>query len=190
MKKSFGKKPLAFAAPVWCVGSYDADGKPNVMTIAWGGICCSKPACLTISLRQATYTYGNILARKAYTVSVPAAQHATEADYFGMVSGRDADKFAATGLTAQKGEFVDAPFVAEFPMVIECSLKQTVELGLHTMFVGEIQDVRVEEACLNDQGKPDMGKVGPFVFGPESRNYHSLGDSLGQAFSIGDAIRK
>lgn len=190
MKKSFGSKPLAFATPVWCVGSYDADGKPNVMTIAWGGICCSKPACLTISLRQATFTYGNIMARKAYTVSVPSAEYATQADYFGMVSGRDADKFAVTGLTPQKSELVDAPFVAEFPMVIECQLKETLELGLHTMFVGEIKDVKVDEACLDELAKPDMGKVSPVVFGPESRRYFSLGDTLGQAFSIGDALRK
>lgn len=190
MKKSFGSKPLAFPTPVWCVGSYDADGKPNVMTIAWGGICCSKPACLTISLRQATHTYGNIMARKAYTVSVPPARFAQEVDYFGMVSGRDADKFAVTGLTPQKGEFVDAPYVAEFPMIIECQLKETVELGLHTMFVGEIQDVKVEEECLNEAGKADLGKVSPFVFGPESRRYFALGEEVGAAFSMGDVLRK
>ena len=61
MKKSFGAKTIIFPAPVWCVGSYDANGNPNVMTIAWGGICCSIPPCVTISLRKATYTYGNII---------------------------------------------------------------------------------------------------------------------------------
>ena len=70
MKKSFGAKTLVFPTPVWCVGSYDANGNPNVMTIAWGGICCSKPPCVTISLRKATYTYGNIMERQAYTLSV------------------------------------------------------------------------------------------------------------------------
>lgn len=190
MKKSFGSKPLAFATPVWCVGSYDKNGKPNVMTIAWGGICCSKPACLTISLRKATYTYDCIMERKAYTVSVPDSSHATQADYFGMISGRDADKFKESGLTPERAEHVDAPYVAEFPMVIECAVVQTVELGLHTQFIGEIRDVKVDESCLDASGKPDMGKVAPFVFGPEGRQYFGLGEKLGAAFSIGDAIRK
>lgn len=190
MKRSFGSKPLAYATPVWCVGSYDADGKPNVMTVAWGGICCSKPACLTVSLRKATYSYDCISTRQAYTVSVPTSAFAKQADYFGMVSGRDVDKFKEAGLTAERAEFVDAPYVAEFPMVIECAVVHTFELGLHTQFVGEIKDVKVDENCLGESGKPDMGKVGLLVYGPESRHYFSIGDPIGQAFSLGDAIRK
>jgi len=107
MKKSFGSKTLIFPTPVWCVGSYDTQGNPNVMTIAWGGICCSSPPCVTISLRKATYTYGNIMERKAYTLSVPSEAHAAAADFFGIVSGRTEDKFARTGLTAVRSELVD-----------------------------------------------------------------------------------
>ena len=88
MKKSFGAKTLAFPNPVWCVGSFDTDDRPNLMTIAWGGICCSKPPAVTISLRKATYTYGNIMARKAYTINIPSVDHVKEADYVGMVSGK------------------------------------------------------------------------------------------------------
>ena len=88
MKKSFGANTLIFPAPVWCVGSYDKNGNPNIMTIAFGGICCSKPPCVTISLRKATYTYGNIMERGAYTLSVPSEAYVKEADYFGIVSGR------------------------------------------------------------------------------------------------------
>ena len=72
MKKSFGAKTLAFPNPVWCVGSYDTKDQPNLMTIAWGGICCSSPPAVTISLRKATYTYGNIIERKAYTINIPS----------------------------------------------------------------------------------------------------------------------
>ena len=84
MKKSFGAKTLIYPTPVWCVGSYDTDGNPNVMTIAWGGICCSQPPCVTISLRKATFTYGNIMARQAYTLRVPSVKHIRDADFFGM----------------------------------------------------------------------------------------------------------
>jgi flavin reductase (DIM6/NTAB) family NADH-FMN oxidoreductase RutF len=99
MKRSFGAKTLIYPTPVWCVGSYDGRGHPNVMTIAWGGICCSQPPCVTISLRKATYTYGNIMERRAYTLSVPSTEYVQQADYFGLVSGRNVDKFEASGLT-------------------------------------------------------------------------------------------
>jgi flavin reductase (DIM6/NTAB) family NADH-FMN oxidoreductase RutF len=66
--KSFGAKTLAFPAPVWVVGTYDQNGRPNVMTAAWAGICCSSPPCVSVSLRKATYSYGNIISRKAFTI--------------------------------------------------------------------------------------------------------------------------
>ena len=185
MKKSFGAKTLIFPAPVWCVGSYDAKGTPNVMTIAWGGICCSMPPCVTISLRKATYTYGNIMARKAYTLSVPSVQYVREADYFGMVSGRNVDKFKETGLTPVKSELVDAPYVGEFPMILECKVIHQHELGLHTHFVGEILDVKIDETMLRDDGKPDIEKIRPLVFSPDVQLYYGIGALIGKAFEIG-----
>ena len=88
MKKSFGPRTLLYPTPVWVLGSYDKAGRPNVMTFSWGGICCSKPPCVSVSLRQATYTYGNIIERKAFTINIPSERYARETDYFGMVSGR------------------------------------------------------------------------------------------------------
>jgi len=68
MKKSLGARALAFITPVWVVGTYDKDDKPNVMTAAWGGICCSKPPCIYVSLRKPRYSYNNIVERKAFTI--------------------------------------------------------------------------------------------------------------------------
>ena len=109
MKKSLGAKALLYPTPVLAVGSYDAEGRPNVMTAAWGGIACSKPPCISVSLRSATASHGNITARKAFTISLPSREQAAQADYFGLVSGRNADKFAATGLTPVRSDLVDAP---------------------------------------------------------------------------------
>lgn len=188
MKKSFGAKALIFPAPVWCVGTYDTDGNPNVMTIAWGGICCSKPPCVTISLRKATYTYGNILERKAFTLSVPPERYVKEADYFGIASGRDVNKFKEADLTPVKSELVDAPYVGEFPMNLECKLIHHHEIGLHTHFIGEILDVKIDEGLLNDEGKPEIEKIRPFVYSPEGRRYNSIGEFIGQAFDIGKTL--
>jgi len=188
MKQSFGAKTLIFPTPVWCVGSYDKQGRPNVMTIAWGGVCCSSPPCVTISLRKATYTYGNIMDKKAYTLSVPSEKYAKEADYFGMATGRKEDKFERTGLTPVRSELVDAPYVDEFPMILECRLIHHHEIGLHTHFIGEILDVKVDEAGLGQDGKPDMRKVSPIIYANEVRRYHGVGQFLGKAFEIGRSL--
>lgn len=99
MKKSLGAKTLAFPTPVWVVGTFDSKGKPNVMTIAWGGICGSKPPCVNISLRKNRYSYDNIIERRAFTINIPSERHVKEADYFGIATGKNTDKFADTGLT-------------------------------------------------------------------------------------------
>lgn len=189
MKKSFGAKTLVFPTPVWVVGTYDSDGKPNVMAAAWGGICCSLPPCVAVSLRKATYTYGNIDARKAFTISVPSEAYAREADYIGIASGRNTDKFADTGLTPVRSTLVDAPYVGEFPLVLECRLLNTYKIGLHTQFIGEILDVKAEDSVLDEKGLPDVEKVKPILFEPELRTYHGVGRLLGSAYSIGKKVR-
>ena len=185
MKKSLGARTLAFPTPVWVVGTYDQDGKPNAMTAAWAGICCSKPPCVAVSLRKATYSYGNLMARRAFTISVPSEAHVREVDYFGMATGKEVNKFAAARLTPVNSTVVDAPYVKEFPLVLECKLLHTLEIGLHTQFIGEILDVKADPEVLGDKGLPDIDKVKPIVFGPEIRTYHGLGKYLGQAFAIG-----
>jgi flavin reductase (DIM6/NTAB) family NADH-FMN oxidoreductase RutF len=188
MKKSLGAQTLVFPTPTWIVGTYDQDGKPNIMTAAWGGICCSDPPCIAVSLRKATYTYGNLVARKAFTVNVPSESHVKEADYVGLVSGRDADKFSVTGLTPVRSELVDAPFVEQFPMVLECQVLHVYELGLHTQFVGQIMDVKADEAVLEAGDHPLIEKVRPIIFSPGKGVYYGVGSSLGQAFTIGKEL--
>ena len=155
------------------------------MTISWGGICCSRPPCVTISLRKATYSYAGILERKAYTLSVPTEKYAAEADYFGIVSGRDTDKFSQTGLTPTRSDRVDAPYVEEFPMVLECRVIHYYEIGLHTQFVGEILDVKVDEDMLTLKGAPDIELIRPIIFSPYLQQYHTVGVFRGKAFKMG-----
>lgn len=102
MKKSLGAKTIVYPTPVFIVGTYDKSGKPNAMNVAWGGLCCSSPPCVAISVRKATYTYGNIVERKAFTINIPSEAYVKEADYFGVASGAKADKFSVTKLTPVK----------------------------------------------------------------------------------------
>lgn len=188
MKQSIGAKTLAMPTPVWLVGTYDAEGKPNIMTIAWGGICCSKPPCVTISLRRATHSYASIEARKAFTISIPAEAQAKEADYVGTVSGASIDKFAACNWHPVRSELVDAPYVDEAPLVLECRLLHSLEIGLHTQFVGEILDVKADLSVIGEKGYPDIEKVKPLIWDPAHQGYYGIGLFLGKAWDNGKSF--
>ncbi len=190
MKASISKKTLLYTHPVFIVGSYDSEGKPNIMAVSWGGICCSNPPCVAISLRRATYTYGNIMANKAFTISVPPAEYVNEADYTGIFSGRDYDKFEKTGLTPVKSKIVNAPYVDEFPVILECSVVHTFELGLHTQFVGEILNVLADESVMNSSRMPDIDKVRPFIYDSSTSSYYGIGSRICTAFSTKELEKK
>jgi len=180
-----GARTLLFPAPVLMVGTYGHDGKPNLMNAAWGGICCSQPPCVAVSLRKATYSWAGIVERKAFTVGIACETRIAEADFVGIASGRDVDKFTSTGLTPVRSDLVDAPYAAEFPVVLECRLLQTIEIGLHTQFIGEIVDVKAETGVLGEDGHPDIMKIKPLIYDTSHRGYHGVGPLLGQAFSVG-----
>ncbi len=190
MKKSIGAKTQLFPTPVLMVGTYDQNGKPNLMNAAWGGICCSQPPCVAVSLRKATYSYNCIVERKAFTIGIACETKMAEIDYCGIYSGRDVDKFAVTGLTPVKSELVDAPYAAELPVVLECRLLHTIEIGLHTQFIGEIIDDNGDADLFDDNGQLDIIKIQPLIYDTSHKGYHSVGSCLGQAFSIGKQFHK
>jgi flavin reductase (DIM6/NTAB) family NADH-FMN oxidoreductase RutF len=188
MKQSLGARTILYPTPVLAIGTYDSTGKANMMAAAWAGICCSRPPCVSVSLRRATQTYHNLTERKAFTVNVPSEKYLRETDYFGLVSGKREDKTARAGLTAARSETVDAPYLEEFPLILECRLAHTFELGLHTQFVGEIMDVKADTSVLGEDGMPDIEKVQPFLFAPDSREYYGIGRRLGRAFHVGKEL--
>lgn len=185
MNKSIGAKTAIYPTPVLVVGTYDKEGKPNLATVAWGGVCCSDPPCIAISLRAATYTHGSIVARKAFTVSILSEARLAEADYYGMATGREANKFVATGITPVKSDVVDAPYGKEFPLVLECKLKHVVEIGLHTQFIGEVVDAKADEGLLRENDYPDIEKLKPILYAPGSEKYYGVAGCIGDAFEAG-----
>lgn len=111
-----------------------------------------------------------------------------EADYLGLASGKNVNKFEISKLTPLRAETVDAPYVKKFPVVMECRLKETVNLGSHTMFIGEVMDLNADEDVLTSINlksghkltKIDMGKVLPFIFDISLRSYYKLGEKIGE----------
>jgi flavin reductase (DIM6/NTAB) family NADH-FMN oxidoreductase RutF len=189
MKQSIGAKTIVYPTPVFVVGTYDKAGKPNVMTVAWGGICCSVPPCVAISVQEVRHTYGNLMRHQAFTINLPSESQAAYADYFGIVSGKNEDKFAGSGLTPVESDLVNAPYIKEFPFVLECKVIHHHKIGLHTQFIGEILDIKVDENAMAEN-RPDLEKIKPVLSAPADLGYYGIGHFLGKAFSIGKGISK
>jgi len=114
-KRSLGVRAELHPKPALVIGSYDREGKPNIMTAAWIGISNSNPLSIAVSMRPATYSYDNLTESGFFTVNIPSSDMVKYVDYAGRFSGRDVDKFKETGLTPVRAEFVNAPYVKEFP---------------------------------------------------------------------------
>jgi flavin reductase (DIM6/NTAB) family NADH-FMN oxidoreductase RutF len=191
MKLSLPAQSILLPSPVLIIGTYGADGRPNIMNAAWGGIAASNPPCITVSLREATLSYHNIKQTEAFTVNIPSEKYLRESDFAGLVSGRKCDKFKKARLTPEKSELVNAPIVREFPYALECKLVRQVELGTHTMFIGEIVGIVADREVLNPNQLPDIEKVRPMLWGSfGSMAYYGVGDKLGDTFSIGIELKE
>ncbi len=164
-KKSLGIRSEVYPKPAFVIGSYDSAGNPNIMTAAWAGICNSDPLSIAVSMRPATYSWGNVTHSKAFTVNVPSSEMARYVDYAGRYSGKDVDKFKETGLTPVKSELVNAPYVKEFPIVIECELREYHDLGSHRQFIGKVVDVKVDRAVLNADDRVEVNLLNPLIYG-------------------------
>lgn len=186
--KSLGAHTIALPLPAWVIGAYDAAGKPNAMTASWTGVCCSDPPCVYFSARKSRYTFECVTASRAFTVNVPSVEQAQVADYLGTVSGRKLDKLQAAGLEVRPAEHVSAPYIIGFPLIIECQLASTVELGSHTMFIGEIVDVKCDETILGPDGKPDGSRLRPFIYSTGDSTYYAVANELGKGYQLGRRI--
>ena len=173
---------MCYPMPVFIIGTYNADGTPNAMNAAWGGISESEE--ITICVDSEHKTMANILLNKAFTVSMATADQVIACDYVGVVSGNKVpDKFAKAGWHDTKSAFVDAPLIDELPMAMECELisydPETCRL------VGRIVNVSADESVLNKRGKVDPEKLRPITFDPMNNTYLVLGEKAGNAFRDG-----
>lgn len=176
-KRNIGARIAIYPVPLYLVGTYDRKGKPNVMTVGWGGVCCSVPPCLSVSVRKETHTYDALMERRAFTVNLPSAEFAGIVSYVGSVSGKDENKFDKCGITPERSEFVDAPYIKEMPVNLECSIIQIHEIGSHVQFVGEIINVKIDDNL--SEGVPYIEQCPPIVYAVGNNNrYYSLGDPV------------
>lgn len=185
MKKNLGVAGELFPQSVFIVGSYDEQGVPNAMNVAWAGECTRNQICINIGDHKTTE---NILARGAFTVAPADAAHVVESDYFGMATGRTVDKATASGLTFTKSEFVDAPVIEEFPLTMECKVVAVQDWEGEKRFIGEVVNTCVDESILDEEGRVDFDKMRPLVYDSTRRIYRVVGEVVGGAWDAGKAL--
>lgn len=186
MRKNFGAKAMLYPMPVLIIGTYDAEGKPDAMNAAWGGISEEKE--ISICVDDSHKTAKNVVKTGAFTVSIADKENVIACDYVGIVSGNDEpDKIAKAGWRAIKSEFVNAPLFDKLPMALECKLISYDEETCR--MVGEIVNVSADERILGEDGKIDLEKFTPITYDPVHHTYREIGAVVGKAFGDGKKLK-
>ena len=189
MKKDLGVLQAVYPMPVLMVAAYDENGKVNAMNAAWGMICNTDRIALFID--EDHRTTQNLLKTKAFAVALADRAHMDVADFFGIASGNKMDdKFERTGYHAVKSEFVNAPIIEEFPVVMECELFSVESNDSFYCIVGKIVNTAAEESVLDDEGKVDASKTDALMFDQFRNGYYTVGEHAGQAWNAGAGLMK
>ena len=176
---------MLYPVPAVLVSVADSAGNDNLITIAWTGTVCSDPAMTYISVRKERYSHHMLKENKEFVINLVSKEICRAADFCGVRSGRDLDKFEATGLTREKASTVNVPLVKESPVNIECKVTQVIPLGSHDLFLAQVVACDVDESLLDESGKLCLDKAKLIVY--SHGEYLALGKKLG---TFGYSVRK
>jgi len=161
----------------------------DTMAVAWIGIASATPPSVGMALRRTRETLARIRECGDFTVNIPDTSMAAVVDYCGLVSGRDRDKFADTGLTLAASSVVGSPMIDECPYNMECRLTHQIEIGEYVFVIGEVVQTHADESVLDESGRRvDIEALDPLVYIAGSREYRGLGERVADAFSIGRTL--
>lgn len=184
-KVAFKPGNMLYPLPAVLVTVCDGEGNDNVFTVAWTGTVCSDPAMVSISVRPSRHSYHMIQETKEFVLNLTTKDLAFATDYCGVRSGRDVDKFQEMKLTKLPGTKVKAPLIAESPVNIECKVVKEIPLGTHTMFLGEVVAVSVDDAYMDEKNSFHLQKADPIVY--SHGEYYTLDKVIG---NFGYSVRK
>ena len=180
-------KPSNLLAPVPAaiITTADGAGHTDMMTAAWVGTVCSDPVMVSVSVRPSRLTHDYLEATGEFVVNLTTEELVRATDWVGVKSGRDVNKWEAMGLTPFHSQKVAAPGIEESPVCLECVVRQTLELGSHTMYVAEVLSSDIDSALLDENGRLDMSRAHLIAY--SHGEYFALGESLGK---FGFSVRK
>lgn len=178
--RSIGPTTYLSPVPVVMLGCADPENNiaPNLITVAWAGVVCSKPPMISVSIRKERYSHGIIKNTGEFTLNLTSQALCRATDFCGVKSGREVDKFAAMELTPIPAPGLNvSPAVAQAPAFLSCKVKDIIELGSHDLFLAEVVDVNIAEEYFTESGSINeeaMELVG-YVHG----KYRAMSDVLG-----------
>lgn len=175
---------MLYPLPVVLVSVADGETQ-NILTVAWAGTVCTNPPMVSISVRPERYSYEMIKKSGEFVLNLTTKELVYAADYCGVKSGRDVDKFRELKLTALPAEQVKAPLIEQSPVNIECRVVQVQNLGSHDLFLAEVLAVHADEKYLDEKGRFDLSKADPVVY--SHGTYYNLKEPLG---TFGYSVRK
>ena len=177
---------MLYPLPAVMVSVGDRDGNRNIFTVAWTGTVCTNPPMAYISVRPERYSYHMIEESGEFVINLTTEKLAQAADFCGVRSGRDLDKWKECRLTERMAHSLRyAPCIEESPVNIECRVVKTEKLGSHHMFLGEVTAVQVDDAYMDENGKFDLNRTGLIVY--SHGEYLGMGRKLG---TCGCSVRK
>ena len=163
-KIDFKPGNMLYPLPAVLVTVRDAEGRDNMLTIAWVGTVCTNPPMLYISVRPERYSYHALKDSGEFVVNLTTADMARAVDYCGVRSGKDVDKFEVTGLTRRDAAKVNVPVIEDSPVNIECRVRDVLELGSHHMFLADVVHVTVDDRYMDEKGTFHLERANPLVY--------------------------
>ena len=176
---------MVYPAPAAMISVADAEGNTNIITAAWTGNICSDPPMAYVSIRPERFSYHMVEDTGCFVINLTTKKLARATDYCGVRSGRNEDKWESAGLTPEPADFVKAPLIKECPVNIECQVAGQIELGSHTMFIGKVLAVHVDEAYMDKNGRFDLAASGLMAYA--HGEYLELGKRIG---TFGFSVKK
>lgn len=155
---------LVYPVPAVMVSCGEAPERCNIITVAWTGTICSDPPMTYISLKPQRYSYGIIRDSGEFVINLTTEDTAAQADFCGVRSGRDVDKFKYAGFTPEKAKIVKCPAIKESPVNIECRVRDIIELGSHHMFIAQVVSVSVDERYIDKSGRFNFERCRPVCY--------------------------
>lgn len=184
-KIDFKPGNMLYPLPAVLVTVRDAEGRDNVLTIAWVGTVCTNPPMLYISVRPERYSYRALKETGEFAVNLTTASMARAVDYCGVRSGKDVDKFQETGLVRGEAAKINVPVIEDSPVHIECRVRDVLELGSHHMFLADVVHVTVDDRYMDEKGTFHLEKSNPLVY--SHGIYCDIGNFIG---TFGYSVRK
>ncbi|MDD4608917.1 MAG: flavin reductase family protein [Bacteroidaceae bacterium] len=179
MKEDWSPGTLIYPLPAVLISCGSFTGEKNLFTVAWTGTICTNPAMCYISVQPKRHSYHLIKEKMEFVINLTTKNMAFATDWCGVRSGKDYNKFEEMKLTAGKSKMVDAPYIEESPLCIECRVKEIIKLGSHDMFIAEVVNIKAEQDYLNTKtGKLELAKANliSYIHG----GYYETGKYIGK----------